>query len=86
MRLLGVRARQVDERPLVAPLRNQNIHPCGTGTIGRCLLGEEVFEAFVIFKVNRDIDVSRDIRLADVELLEQCGKKLSGGERGLSLY
>ena len=76
--LLGVVAGQVEQRPLVATLRNQNMNSCGAGALARHLLGEQVFQRFAIFEVDRHVNIPRNVRLADVELLQQSRKEFAG--------
>src|SRR5450631_1989912 len=76
--LLRVVAREVDQRALVAALRNQNMHARTVGVLTRALLGEQVLQCFAVLKIDRDVEVPRNIRLANVELRKQSGKKLAG--------
>ena len=78
VRLLGVVSRQVDERPLVPPLRHKDMHPSGTGTFARVLLGEQVLERFTILKIDGHIQVPRHIRLSDIKLLQQRREEFPG--------
>ena len=78
--LLCVVAGEIDERPLVPALRNQNMHPCGAGALARVLLGEQIFERFAVLKIDGNVEVAGHVGLADVELLEQGGKEFAGRE------
>ena len=66
---------------LVAALRHQNMNSCGAGALARQLLGEQVFQRLPIFEVHRHIDIPRNVRLTDVELLEQGREEFAGMER-----
>ena len=80
VRLLGVVAGQVEQPTLVPTLRNQNMNPCGAGALARHLLGKQVFQRFTIFEINRHINIPRNVRLTNVELLHEGGKEFAGKE------
>ncbi|MBZ5653131.1 MAG: exosortase A [Acidobacteriia bacterium] len=80
VRLLGVVAGQIKKPTLLATLRNKNVNSCGTGAPRR-LLGEQVFQCLSILELNGHIDIPRNVRLTNVELLEESRKEFAGEER-----
>ncbi len=67
--LLGVVAGQVKKPSLVPALRHQDVDSCGAGALARHLLGEQILQRFSVLKVHRHVNIPRNVRLADVELL-----------------
>ena len=82
IKLLGVARGEINERALVATLGNADVDPRGSGILLRHLLGEYFFEHVAIFKIYRNVDISRHVGLADVELSEKGREKLVGLESG----
>jgi hypothetical protein len=52
------------------------------GTLVGHLLGEQVFEFFAVFEIHRDVEVAGNVRLGDVELLQQGGEEFAGMKLG----
>ena len=76
--LLGVVAGEIDQRALVAALRNKNVHSCGAGALAGQLLREQVFQRLAIFEIDRHVDIPRNVGLADVELLQERREEFAG--------
>jgi hypothetical protein len=78
--LLGVGASEIDQVALFAALRHIDVDSCGAGALARELPAQRFFQFFAVFEVNGNVDVSRNVRLRQIQLLEQSGEKLSGIE------
>src|SRR5580704_1408400 len=77
VRLLGIVARKIDQRTLVPTLRDENMHACGADTLVRLLLREQVLKSLAVLEIDGDVKIARNVRLADVKLLEQRRKKFA---------
>src|SRR5215472_11770361 len=66
--LLGVVAGEIDERTLVSAPRDKDVHTAAV-RIGK-LFREQVLERFTVVEIDRNVDVSGNVGLADVELSE----------------
>ena len=56
------------------------MNPCGAGALARHLLGKQVFQRLPILEINRHINIPRNVRLANVELLHESRKEFAGKE------
>src|SRR4029077_3931254 len=74
--LLGVVAGEIDQGALVSALWDQDVY--ARGASAPVLFGEKVFEFFAVLEVDGHVEIPRNVRLADVELLEQGGEKFAG--------
>jgi len=45
------------------------------------LLREQVLQGFTVFKIYGRVNVSRNVRLSDIELVEEGRKEFAGKER-----
>ena len=79
--LLGVVAGEINEFALFSALRNGDVDARGSSAFAGELLAERFFEFFAVFEVDGDVDVARDIRLRQIELLDEGGEEFAGMER-----
>ena len=56
------------------------MNACGAGALARELLGEQIFERFAIFEIDRNVEIARHIGLADIKLLQQGREEFAGVE------
>ena len=77
--LFGVGAGEIEESALVAALRDENMNAGGAGAFARDLLGEQIFESFAVLEIYGNVEIARDVGLADVELLEQERRRIRRG-------
>ena len=66
--LFGIIPGKINERPLLAPLRNHNLDTRAS-SLGRYFLAEKVLQGGMIFEINRHEDGPRHILRVNIELL-----------------
>ena len=80
--LLGVVPGQVKQCSLVSALGHEDVHPHRANATACHLLGEQVFQSFTVFEIYWRVNVSRNVRLSDIELVEEGRKEFAGEKAG----
>ncbi len=73
--LLRIVPCQIEERAFLPALGHEDVHACGAGPLARQLFRENLLEHGAIFKLDRNVNIPGHVRLPDIKLAEQGGKK-----------
>ena len=69
--LLGILADQIDQRALLAALRNVDLHPA------LLAFGQHLFQRRTVFEIHRHVNRVRHVLLIEINLLQQRREKLA---------